>query len=135
MNIEANQAHRADSFKARYPLMDKRTSVRVYGAFPVRMRGLDESCCAFKANSLVDNIGGGGLYMQLARPVALGSKMFVAVQLTSGITIAARSVVARVEKRAHGLSGVALRFAHSRLLPAQTASEAASDKRNDSNFL
>jgi hypothetical protein len=119
MNIATNQAHRADSLKARNPLMEQRKSVRVHGAFPVRMRGLDAVGSAFKANSLVDNISGGGLYMQLARPVAPGSKMFVAVQLTSGTTIAARGVVARVEKRPHGLSGVALRFARTRLIPAQ----------------
>ena len=101
--------------------MDMRKSARVYGSFPVRMRGFDESGLTFKANSLVDNISSGGLYMQLARPVAEGSRLFAVVELVSGATIAARGVVARVEPRPHGLSGVAVRFTRTRLLPPQGA--------------
>ena len=61
--------------------MDMRKSARVYGSFPVRMRGFDESRCVFKANSLVDNISAGGLYMQVGRPVGEGSRLFAVVQL------------------------------------------------------
>ena len=108
-----------DDLTASIPLMDMRKSARVYGSSPVVRRGFDESGCMFKANSLVDNISSGGLYMQLGRPVAEGSRLFAVVQLVSGATIAARGFVARVEPRPHGLSGVAVRFTRTRLLPPQ----------------
>jgi hypothetical protein len=112
-----NDAHRSDFLTFRNPPKDMRKSARVYGSFPVRMRGFDGSACTFKANSLVDNISSGGLYMQLGRPVAVGSRLFAVVQLVSGATIAARGFVARVEPRPHALSGVAVRFTRTRLLP------------------
>jgi hypothetical protein len=121
MNTEITQAHRADSLKARYSSMDRRKSVRVYGSFPIHMRGVDEFGCGFDANTLVDNISGGGLYMQLARPVGEGSKLFAAVQLSNGVTITARGFAIRVEKRPFGLTGVAMRFTRTRLFPRQNS--------------
>ncbi len=115
------QALCAEWLKTRTSLMDMRRSTRVCGSFPVRMRGFDESGCAFEANSLVDNISSGGLYMQFARAVAEGSRLFAVVQMVSGASIAARGVVARIEPRPHGLSGVAVRFTRTRLLPSQRA--------------
>lgn len=97
--------------------MDKRKSVRVYGSFPVRVRRIDKPGFAFKASSLVDNISSGGLYMQLGRPVAEGSTLFVVVQLASGAAIAARGIVARVDPHPHNLTGVAVQFTRARLLP------------------
>ncbi len=99
--------------------MEMRKSARVCGSFPVRMHGIDDSGYPFKANSLVDNISSGGLYMQLGRHLAVGSRLFVVVQLVVGATIAARGRVARVERRPHGLCGVAVRFTRTRLLSPQ----------------
>jgi hypothetical protein len=99
--------------------MDMRKSTRVCGSFPIRIRGIDNSGHPFNANSLADNISSGGLYMQLGRHVAVGSRLFVVVQLVVGATIAARGLVARVESQPHGLSGVAVRFTRTRLLPPQ----------------
>jgi len=99
--------------------MDMRKSARVYGSFPVRMRGFDVYGRAFRANSLVDNISSSGLYTQLPRSVAEGSKLFATVRLLGGTTIAARGRVTRVEKRPHGLTGVAVRFTRTRLLPPE----------------
>jgi hypothetical protein len=112
-----NEAHRSDFLKPGNLSKDMRKSARVYGSFPIRMRGFDGSGCMFKANSLVDNISAGGLYVQVGRPPGEGSRLFAVVQLVSGATIAARGFVARVESRAHGLSGVAVRFTRTRLLP------------------
>ncbi len=99
--------------------MEMRKSARVCGSFPVRIRGVDDSGYPFKSNSLVDNISSGGLYMQLGRQVAVGSKLFVVVQFVVGATVAARGRVVRVEPRPHGLSGVAVRFTRTRLLSPQ----------------
>lgn len=111
--------------------MDKRNSARVYGSFPVRIRGFDVSGSSFQADSLADNISSGGLYVQLGRPVAEGSRLFAVVRLVGAVTIAARGRVVRVEQRPHGLSGVTVRFTRSRLLPQQdfgwTSAPAASE--------
>lgn len=112
-----NEAHRSDFLTPGNPSRDMRKSARVYGSFPIRMRGFDGSGCMFEANSLVDNISSGGLYMQVGRPPGEGSRLFAVVQLVGGATIAARGFVARVEPRPHGLSGVAVRFTRTRLLP------------------
>ena len=111
-----DQALCAEILTASISLMDMRKNARAYGSFPVRMRGVDESGCEFNMNSLVDNISSGGLYMQLGRPVAAGSRLFTVVQLLSDSAIAARGIVSRVERRPHGLSGVAVRFTRTRLL-------------------
>jgi hypothetical protein len=112
-----NETHRSDFWKPGNLSKDMRKSARVYGSFPIRMRGFDGSGCMFKANSLVDNISAGGLYMQVGRPLGEGSRLFAVVELVSGATIAARGLVSRVEPRPHGLSGVAVRFTRTRLLP------------------
>ena len=67
--------------------MNMRKSKRAYGAFPVRMRGFDESGCAFKATSLADNISAGGMYLQLGRRMADGSRLFAVVRLQTGANI------------------------------------------------
>ncbi len=121
MNTYLTQAHRADLLIASIPLMDMRKSARVYGSFPVRMRGLDESGCEFQASSLVDNISAGGLYLQTGHRVREGSRMFVLVQFVTGAIIAARGAVVRVERLPHGLTGVAMSFRCTRLLPSQGA--------------
>ena len=88
------------------------------GSFPVWLRGLDESGLKFRANSLVDNISSGGLYLQLSRPVSVGARLFVVVGMVSGARIAAKGEVARIERRPHDLCGVAVRFTQTRLLAA-----------------
>jgi hypothetical protein len=98
---------------------DMRKNIRVYGSFPVRLRGIDTAGCPFQVGSRVDNISSGGLHMELGRPVAEGSRMFTLVRLAIGAAIAAQGQVTRVEQGPQGLSGVALRFTHTRLLPVQ----------------
>jgi hypothetical protein len=103
--------------------MDMRKTARVYGSFPVRMRGFDESGRVFKTNSLVDNLSAGGLFMQIGRRVAEGSRLFVLVRFMTGAIVAARGVAVRIEQRPHGLFGVAVRFTHARLLPSKDAGQ------------
>ncbi len=102
---------------ARIYLKDERKHIRVHGCFPARVRGFDMSGDSFQSSFLVDNISSGGLYVQLSRPIAEGSRLFAVVQLVSGATIAAKGLADRVERRPHGLSGVAMRFTQARLLP------------------
>lgn len=101
--------------------MDMRKNARVYGCFPVRMRGVDESGFVFKATSLIDNISSGGLYMQIGRRVAEGSRLFVLAQFVTGAIIAARGFIVRVEPLPHSLTGVAMRFTRTKLLPGATS--------------
>lgn len=98
--------------------MDRRDKTRLCGAYPVRVQGLDASGRPFKVTSLADNVSAGGLYVQLPRAVAWGARIFAAVQLEQGVTIAARCTVLRVENRPHGLFGLGVQFTQARLLPA-----------------
>jgi hypothetical protein len=99
------------------PTIEMRKNARVYGCFPVRLHGIDASGCPILGGTIVDNIGAGGLYMQLNQPVPEGSRMFAVVWLVSGAAIAGTGQVTRVERRPHGLSGVAVHFRRTRLLP------------------
>ena len=114
-----NHMRCSTTLAARISLKDMRKSIRVHGCFPAWIRGFDKSGRAFHESFLVDNISSGGLFVQLNRPVAEGSRLFAAVQLASGATIAARGLVSRVEQRPHNLTGVAVRFTRARLLPWQ----------------
>jgi hypothetical protein len=118
MSIDIPAARRAVISTIGASATEKRRSPRVQGSFPVRLRGFDESGLKFGASSLVDNISSGGLYLQLSRPVAAGSRLFAVVGIASGARIAAKGDVTRVERRPHGLCGVAVRFTQTRLLAA-----------------
>lgn len=98
--------------------MNRREKTRLHGAFPVRVRGVDASGRPFKLTSLADNVSAGGLYVQLPRAVAWGTRLFAAVRLEQGVTVAARCTVQRVEDRPHGLFGLGVQFTQARLLAA-----------------
>jgi PilZ domain-containing protein len=98
--------------------VERRKHLRLYGAYPVRVRGADASGRHFDATSLVDNVGSGGLYLQLPRSVGVGARLVAVVRLTGGLRIAARGHVLREEARGYGLSGVGVRFTKTRMLPS-----------------
>jgi len=114
-----SETYRGSKSTAGISSNNNRRSLRVHGCFPIRICGLDESGREFRTDSLADNISADGLYVQIIRHVARGSKLFVMVQLTSGATIAARGLASRVEQRPHGLWGISIHFTRARLLPWQ----------------
>jgi hypothetical protein len=98
---------------------DNRRASRLSGTFLMRVRGVDAAGHAFDTTSLADNICADGLYFQLPRSQVRGARLFTVVQLTSGLTIAARGHVLRKESKDYGLSGIAVRFTNARVLPAR----------------
>jgi hypothetical protein len=68
--------------------------------------------------ALVVRISATGLYMYVTGRVCAGARLFTVVPLPSGARVAVRGYVTRVELRAPGHSGVAVRFTRTRLLPA-----------------
>ncbi|EKE74975.1 hypothetical protein [Gallaecimonas xiamenensis] len=99
--------------------MELRQAARLKGAFLVQIRGLDPLGQPFNLTSLADNIGAGGLYMQLPLPLAVGAYALVAVQLDRRLMMVARSQVLRSEPRAHGLHGLGMGFVKTRLLASR----------------
>jgi hypothetical protein len=97
--------------------VERRKHVRLYGAYGVRVRGVDASGRRFHATSLVDNVSTGGLHLRMPGPVGEGTRLFAVVQLTDSLRIAARGYVLREEARDHGLFAVAVRFTRARTLP------------------
>jgi hypothetical protein len=87
----------------------------------MRLRGVDSAGQPFDATSLADNICADGLYVQLPQSKARGGRLFAIVQVTGGLSIAARGHVLRRETKDYGLSGVAVRFTRARLLAVRAA--------------
>lgn len=96
---------------------DRRAAPRIHGALPVRVRGVTASSEVFETHTLADNLSPGGLYLQLPRALLPGCKLFTVTRLPGGVVVAARGAVVRTESKPHGLSGVAVRFTRTRLLP------------------
>src|SRR5262245_39696533 len=48
-------------------IKEKRSSARINAPYPVRLRGVDSNGEAFKEETLMDNLSGGGLYIRLKR--------------------------------------------------------------------
>jgi hypothetical protein len=97
-----------------------RRNIRLDGAFPVRVRGVDALGRHFKATTLADSFSPSGLYLQLPRSVGKGARLFTLMQLPGGAIVAARGKVLREEQKPHGLFGLAVRFTRARLLEAKS---------------
>jgi PilZ domain len=102
---------------------ERRRKTRHRIPFIVRVRGVDVQGCAFEAHTVIENISAIGLFLQLPRPVAAGSRLLLIVTLSTrpaggnaAARIAVRGVVLRAEARRDGLWGLALRFTGHRFL-------------------
>ena len=96
---------------------EQRAQHRIHGVFPVRVRGVTSGGQPFETHTLADNISSGGLYLQLPRLLPHGARLFTLTRLPGGARLAARGRVLRAESKEHELSGLAVRFSRSRLLP------------------
>ena len=84
----------------------------------VFVQGITESGERIKIHTVTDNISQSGLFLQTPHPLKLGSVVFTFTELLSGARLAARGKVVRVERKEHGLSGLAVCFSQPRLIPA-----------------
>ena len=96
---------------------ERRRKPRICASFPVTVRGIDEAGEAFELKSRVENISASGLYMTMARRVAAGTVLFVAVtfaqppaELADSSGVVAHGNVVRSEINPDGTFGVALHF-------------------------
>jgi len=102
---------------------ERRGKPRLYEAFPVKVRGSDESGHAFEIEALLDNLSVSGLYVFLPHNFEQGTVLTVTIRLSSAESLvgsAARvlthGVVVRVKPRVDGYYGLAIAFKHYRSL-------------------
>src|SRR5215510_8403048 len=102
---------------------ERRSSARIEAAYPVRLRSVDIDDCPFREETVLQNLCGHGLYLQLKRRVHRGTPVFLAVRLSlapdgeiPALRLAARGTVLRVEPQPDGSYGVAIEFRRRRVL-------------------
>ena len=98
----------------------------VAAPFQALIRGVDASGDRFEVAAVLDTLSTGGLYVRLDRPVEPGATVFVVVRLSTrpdpaapAPSVAARGRVARVQRQADGMCGVAIAFMRHRFLYAR----------------
>ena len=82
------------------------------------VHGVTDKGELIKTHALTDNISQGGLFLQGTQLLKLGSSVFTFTRLLSGARLVAQGKVVRIEKKEYGLSGFAICFNNSRLIPA-----------------
>ncbi|MEI7840814.1 MAG: PilZ domain-containing protein [Methylococcaceae bacterium] len=93
-----------------------RRDKRIYGVFPVFLRGNDVGEHKIKTQTIVDNISQGGLFLQLPQFLSCGTTLFTLVKLPNNIFLAAKGEIVRVENKEHELKGFGVRFKQTRLI-------------------
>jgi hypothetical protein len=103
--------------------LERRKKPRIIESFLARVRGVDASGQAFDEHTTLDNLSAGGSYMQMARFIEPGVRLFIILELssisaspTSALRVAALGEVKRVERRSNGLWGVGVTFKRHRFL-------------------
>jgi hypothetical protein len=94
--------------------------------FPVVIRGVDTSGDRFEVSAVLDTLSTSGLYVRLGQSVELGATLFVLIRLSTmpDLTVpapyvAARCLVARVERPDDRVYGIAVAFTRHRFLYAR----------------
>jgi hypothetical protein len=103
--------------------IERRRKPRLYEPFPAKVRGEDADGVSFELDTVLDNVGPGGLYLRLARNVSQGATLFIVVRLSPAPgktvfapTMAFRGIVERVEPGPDGRCGLAVSLTHDPLL-------------------
>lgn len=99
----------------------RRRQKRWYGLLPVLVRGHYADGRTFETHTLVDNISNGGFYLQLPCCLLPCERIFSLTRLPGGASLASQGRIVRQETQGHGLSGLAVRFSNSRLIPASSS--------------
>jgi hypothetical protein len=83
---------------------------------------VDSQGRSFKQDTLLENLGPGGLYLRLMRSIEPGTRVSIAVRLSTAPAaivaaqrLAARGVVLRTEPQPDGTYGVAVAFLRRRI--------------------
>lgn len=97
--------------------LDHRHEHRTFCAFPVFVRATSADGQRIKTSTLTDNISSGGVFMQLPYLLAHGAQLFACISVPGSASLAAIGRVVRTENKEHGLTGIAVCFSQTRLLP------------------
>ena len=62
---------------------ERRSKPRIHEPFPAMVRGVDAAGQAFKADTLIDNLGSGGVYLRLAQFVNPSAQLFIVIRLST----------------------------------------------------
>jgi hypothetical protein len=101
--------------------LNRRQESRIFNTFPVFVRTISSTGQPIKANTLTDNISPGGLFIQLPCQIADETQLFTFIRLPNSAGLAAIGRIVRSENKGQGLSGFAVCFSQTRLLPLSVA--------------
>ena len=96
--------------------MERRNKPRMSNPFRATVRGTDAFGKRFEADTVVDNLSTGGLYLRLAEIVKPRTKMQVIIWLSEAGRILVNGEVLRVELQTDRRVGVAMAFKSHRFL-------------------
>ena len=101
----------------------RRHSPRVHFPYTARLWSTDAAGRTWKADTVLDNISTGGLYLRLNRRVRAGAHVHVAVRLSAAsaetypaLRLVAEGAVLRTEPQPDNTCGVAVEFSRRRVL-------------------
>jgi PilZ domain len=107
--------------RSRTEIDDRRRALRIDVPFHANVEGVDCAGRHFSIETVLDNIGYGGLYMRMMPDVETGAQLAIDVGLYTASHVTADAprfsvdgVVVRKEKRAGGAAGVAVTFMNAR---------------------
>ena len=103
--------------------LERRRNLRIQEQFPVKVRGVDADGVAFDVETVIENLSSGGLYIKLAKRVALGGRLLFVIYLSStrepnkaAPVVAAHGKVIRSEMNETESYGMGVAFYNHRFL-------------------
>ncbi len=120
--IDRQEKLKEERLEARLSL-ERRDKLRVEGPYPAIVRGSDESGRRFEADTFVDNLSAGGLFLRLSEKVHKGTQLFILCQLSTSLEdglppprVAIRGRVVRLVPQADGSTGLGIAISNHRFL-------------------
>jgi hypothetical protein len=102
---------------------EHRSALWIEEPFPATVRGVDATGERFEECAVLDGFSPWDLSLRLARPIARGARLFVAVRLSTAAAevvpapcVALRGVTTRVERRHDGRCGLEITFTRHRFV-------------------
>lgn len=103
--------------------LERRDKLRIEGPYPAIVRGRDESGNRFEADTVVENLSAGGLFLRLSEKVCAGTRLFILCQLSTspgdGLPpprVAIRGRVVRLVPGPDGKTGLGIAISNHRFL-------------------
>ena len=102
---------------------ERRHKPRIFEHFRATVHGVNAAGQAFSAETVLENLSAGGLYLRLPQMVEVGAELLVVSKIanpanghTSGPLLAMSGTVVRVAGAAGDACGVAVKFTHTSFL-------------------